>query len=602
MLALVIFFGVVITIILLLRKKRICKGKRAGNVRPPIEDVLANVKDAPYEVLDLHSPVTTGKLFGFLTWLIYTPLGESLIFKRIARQSNIDLMGGEYIPEKPTYDSFPSPPNRKTDQSNKMILETLPSPVKRERFHRNTIMDYYRAYRSKECTPVDVIKVVLQGMEESNKTTPPLKVIIEWDNNIVMSMAEASAERWGRGQPLSYLDGVPVAIKGEIMIEPYQLMGGAKFKSVVCEHVTEGHLLHKLREGGAILIGVSNLQEFGTGALGSNPNQSTPRNPYNINHYCGGSSSGSAGSVAAGFCPLAIGGDGGGSIRVPSTLCGVVGIKPTFGLLDASGMIAISHTVGVIGPIGSSSVDMAIAMDLFLTKQGTPFDLTGLGDKSLSGIKVGIYSEFFKHADSEVVSRCEEAVEILQTLGAEVKKIVIPELEEMRIAHLCAILSEMANNLARDIDVNFWEFNLETLLVMKVGSSFSSCEYINSLRQRTRGIKILESIFKEVNVIVTPGVAIPSPKINEKAFSHGISDAETSGKLIRFQFLANLTGIPGIVVPIGVSKSENLPIGLQLMAPWYEDGLLIRIAHALEMEIDGVMPRPQVYYDTLVKK
>ena len=589
-------------IFILLRKKRVCKGKRAGKVRLPIENVLANVKDAPYEVLDLHTPVTTGKLFQFLIWLFYTPFGEYLLVKSSLRRSNIQLMGGEYIPEKPTYNPLPPPPIRNTDQSNKRILESLPNLVKGDGFHRNTIMDYYRTYQSKEFTPVDVIRVVLQAMKESNKATPPLKVMLEWDNDVVMAMAEASSERWGRGQPLSYVDGVPVAIKGQLMIEPYQLMGGAKFKSVISERVIEGHLLCKLREGGAVLIGVCNLQEFGTGSLGSNPYQSTPCNPYNINHYCGGSSSGSAGSVAAGFCPLAIGGDGGGSIRIPSTLCGIVGLKPTFSLLDESGTILTSNTVGVLGPIGSSSIDMAIAMDLFLAGQGTLLDLTGLGDKSLSGIKVGIYSEFFKHANSEVVSRCEETIEILEKLGAEVKKIVIPELEEMRIAHLCIILSEMANYLAHDLDANFWEFNLETLLTLKVGSLFSSCEYINSLRQRTRGIKILESVFKEVNVIATPGAAILSPKINDKAFSHGISDAETSGKLIRFHFLANLTGIPGIVIPIGVSKSGSLPIGLQLMAPWYDDGLLIRIAHALEMELDEVMPCPQIYYDALGKK
>ena len=96
-------------------------------------------------------------------------------------------------------------------------------------------------------------------MKESNEATPPLKVILEWDNDVVMAMAEASSERWGRGQPLSYVDGVPVAIKGQLMIEPYQLMGGAKFKSVISERVIEGHLLRKLREGGAVLIGVCNL-------------------------------------------------------------------------------------------------------------------------------------------------------------------------------------------------------------------------------------------------------------------------------------------------------------------------------------------------------
>ena len=586
----------------LLKRTAACKGKKAGRVRAPIETVLVNKNDAPYEVKDLHAPLARGKLFQFLIWFTYTPLGRFLITKPSLKRSNGDLMAGEYIPEAPKFDPVPAPQEdySKNDDTNAQVLESLcSSPLPSvDHFRYNTIMDYHHAYKTKLYTPTDVIKETLNAIKKFNKATPPLMAIVEWNDSVVMAMAEASTDRWGRGEPLSYLDGVPVAVKDEIMVEPYQLMGGARFRSAPSENITDGELVHRLKESGAVLIGMANMQEFGTGTLGSNPNKGTPRNPHNPAHYCGGSSSGSAASVASGLCPLAIGADGGGSVRIPASLCGVSGLKPTSGLLDTSGTIHLAYTVHVAGPLASSSLDIAIAMDILLKGKGTPFNMSGLGEGSLSGLKIGLYPSFFEHAEKSVVVSCQAAVEVLKKLGAEVKEIVIPELEETRTAHLCLIASEMYNNFAKDIDEHFNDFNLETLLLLAIASEYTAKDYINSLKQRARSIRIMEDVFEEVDLIVTPCTSIPAPKIHPADLSHGVGDANTSGKLLRFMFLANITGVPGISIPVGMNK-DGLPLGLQLMAPWYQDGLLTKVGHALEGKIGPIIPRPKIYFDAL---
>lgn len=585
------------------------KGRRARHVRPLVSTVIASRKGAPYELDDLYGPVVHGYLFKLLSKFIFTPLGKALVITPALEKSNNHLLAGEYLPEDPVFQQIPSPKNHgipqdgidNHDQINRQAIDELSLSkiqARKDVFRYNSILDFYHAYKETLSTPTEVTQAILEKIAESNKLTPPFRAFIYLDISVVMAMAEASTDRWKSGQPLSYLDGVPVAVKGEVLLEPYPILGGSKFKAASYENIIEGELIRRLREAGAVLIGVTNMQEFGMGTLGSNPNMGMPRNPHNPAHYCGGSSSGSGASVAAGLCPLAIGADGGGSIRVPAALCGVTGLKPTAGLLDNSGMAHLSYTVGVVGPLASSCLDIAIAMDVFLKGSRKSFSLHSLGDKSLSGLKMGVYSKYCQHGDKEVVACFDRTVSVLKGLGAEIKEIVIPELEETRVAHLCLIVSEMYSNLAIDVDKNFDGFNPETLLPLCCAADYDSREYVNSLKQKTRSIKIMEAILNEVDVVLTPSTAIPSPMINPKAVSHGISDVQAVSRLMRYAFIANITGLPAITVPAGFS-ANGLPIGVQIMGHWYDDGLLVRIGHALESNTAPVLKKPHIYYDIL---
>ena len=216
-------------------------------------------------------------------------------------------------------------------------------------------------------------------------------------------MASASTKRWKDNKPLSLLDGVPVLLKEQVKVEPYILRNGCSFLSSSAENVEESTIAVRLREAGAIILGVTRIQEIGIGVLGSNPNHlnGTPRNPYNTDHYAGGSSTGSAIAVAAGFCPIAIGCDGGGSIRIPATLCGVVGLKPTYARLTLHGGIPTALTVSHIGPLCNTVTDTTILYNIVggpdpnspMTLKQPQLSLQNVSNMMLNDFTIGIYNE-----------------------------------------------------------------------------------------------------------------------------------------------------------------------------------------------------------------
>ena len=179
------------------------------------------------------------------------------------------------------------------------------------------------------------------------------------------------------------------------------------------------------------------------------------------------------------------------------------------------------------------------------------------------------------------------------------EEVFIPELEEDRVAHMVSISAEFSNVLGIDMDKHFSEINPETMIVLAGGLHVTAVEYINAQRQRTRAVEVLKALFKNVHVIITPSVACLPPKVTPAAIPCGMVDATKSSELMRYSFLANLTGIPGIVLPVGTSRS-GFPIGLQLMGPWYQEGLLVQMAWALERMTPSV-PRPQVHYNLLAE-
>ena len=587
----------------LFRAPRPHRGTQRVRVAPPIRVVLDNPETVTYHCKDLFDLPATGSLFQFLLWIAYTRVGKAILVPLLAKTSGLDLLTHLYIPEDPTY--YPDVP--RSDQDNHEANRSVLQPLIDSRihvadgFHLKTIADYVQAFRSGTCTPTDVAVRAVDFIKHSNSATPPLRGIVDSDTSVVLAMAKASTERWKQGKPLSHLDGVPVAVKGEFRVEPYALRGGSSFIPELSRGIEEGGSVEKLRKAGAVVIGVANMHEFGTGTLGSNPNTNHlhARNPHNPGHFAGGSSSGSAVCVAAGLCPVALGSDGGGSIRIPAGVCGVVGLKPTNRSLDDKGILPVAYTVGAHGPLGASVLDCAIVLDIISHESDRKMaSLKGLGVSKLAGLRVGVYWKYFEHADAEVVAACKAAVGQMESLGAEVKEIVIPELEETRVAHFVTIATEMGTALLADVDRHFDEINLETQLLLAFSYNTSAIEYINAQKQRTRAVEIMKHIFKGVDVIVTPATAIPAPAIIPAAIPKGISDATASGQLMRFAFLANFTGIPGLVLPVGYTKG-GLPIGVQLMGRWHEEHVLLQAGWALEYSGSFHPKKPQVSYDLL---
>ena len=593
----------------LLSRLRLCRAKDARY--PPIRDVLARSTAAEYDLRDLNAPPATGLLFKLMIRLGFSRFGQWTLVPRLLNGMNIQRMQGIHLPEKPTLYPTPLyPPPISGDYSvlNRKLLEKLVENSKIEagaEFRFPTVADYRKAYACGQCTPTDVAKAALDAIDLSNSLSPPLRAVTDTNRSVVLAMAEASTDRWKNGKTLSLLDGIPVSVKGMFRVEPYECLSGCAVPPELVQGEKEAATVRKLKESGAVILGIANLQEFGAGTLGSNPNSRhlTPRNPYNTKYYCGGSSSGSAASVAAGLCPISIGTDGGGSIRIPAAVCGVVGLKQTFGLVDMDGCCPSSYSVGVSGPLCSSVVDAALTTDIMAREtegERVLVSLDGIDStEDLSGVKVGVYWEYFNHADKEVVEKCKTALLFLNSLGAEVVEVTIPELEGSRVAHFVSIVSEMSHSLSLDTDKNFSDINLESLLLIGSGYALSSSQYLNAQKQRTRALACLVHVFEQVDVIVTPSTACTITPVTPAAVEVGEVDGTTSGRLMRYAFLANLCGNPALTLPVGYTEETGLPIGLQLMGRHYEERVLLRLGLALERSGRFPTKKPQVFYDLL---
>ena len=284
-------------------------------------------------------------------------------------------------------------------------------------------------------------------------------------------------------------------------------------------------------------------------------------------------------------------------------MCGVVGLKQTFGLVDLDGCCQVSHSVGVAGPLCSSVVDAAVATVVMARETDGERVLASLegidstGD--LSGVKIGVYWEYFNHADPEIVDQCKSAVSVLESLGAELVEITIPELEGSRVAHFVSFISEVSQSLSLDTDRQYSKINLESLLVIGTGLSITSNHYLNAQKQRTRALACLEHVFERVDVIVTPTTACTITSVSPAALPLGEMNGTTTGRLMRFAFLANLCGNPALSLPVGYTNERGLPVGLQLMGRHYEERVLLRLGLALERSGRFPLRKPQVFYDLL---
>ncbi|KAM7180085.1 uncharacterized protein RBU57_014018 isoform 1-T1 [Macrochelys suwanniensis] len=561
---------------------------------------------------DAWGPRLSGFSLRLFVHVANTAFGQFCVMPLLLRMNNFTLMHYLDIHEDPTFIPEVAAEGRKEKPESKNTSEILKQLIETRSHPDNTgfsfkgIQDYLNCYRTGELTPVQVAKNIISSLEDCEKSSPPLRAIVQWDRAQIQRMAEASTTRYRNKCPLSLLDGIPVCLKEEIKVVPYHFRVGTAYLGTEPE-TEDATVTRKLREAGAIIIGVSNMHELGTGTTGCNPNRfhGTARNPYNPQHFTGGSSSGSAAAVAAGLCPLAFGSDGSGSVRIPASFCGVVGLKGTFGLISCHGCLPLSYSTVSLGPICTSVTDAAIAYSILAEpdplypyglKQPKP-SLSEVLTPDLKGLKLGVNWTFFKACDAEILAVCQKAVEHLQALGASVVDVPLPEMEEVRVAHLICILSEMRDFLQPDFNTHFQQMNLETRLILALASQFTVLDYIKANRQRTRSMSFLREIFANVNCILTPATACTAPRINDSDLLMGNSDLLTTIRAIRYMQLGNFTGIPGLVVPVGYTAT-GLPISFQVMAKWWDEAVLFRVGLKLEQFRD-MTRKPAIYYDVL---
>lgn len=467
-----------------------------------------------------------------------------------------------------------------------------------------SVADYAAAYRDGRVDPEAVAGAVLAAVAESDSGPRPLRAFRANDRDDLMTQARASAARHRAGHPLSLLDGVPVAVKDEVDQVPYTTTVGTSFMGL-SPATEDATVVARLRAAGALLIGKTNMHEIGINPDGFNEHYGIIRNPYSLDCHAGGSSNGSAAAVAVGLCPVAIGADGGGSIRIPAALTGLVGLKATFGRVSEHGASPLTWSMGHLGPIAATVSDAALiyaciagpdARDPNSTRQPS-VSLEGWRAPGLNGVRLGIYRPWFEHASPDIVRDCDDMLDRLQEMGAAVREIVIPELDEMRIAQAMTILAEMASNMALHAD-HWSELSPSTRVNLTLGKAMEATDYLQAQRVRTRALAHFRRAFEEVDVILTPATAVTAPVVPDGGEKDGWSDLSVVTELMRFAMPGNLTGLPAIAFPVGYDE-RGLPTSMQAMGRPWEEHLLLRVAFAAEQVV--TRHRPPLFYDLLQK-
>ncbi len=555
----------------------------------------------PYDLKSLNLPKLYGGMLSAFAAITGNSLTRPLVIGSLLENGGIPKLRKLQFDEEPTF--FPmSIPQEHAAGPLDMPQSTSGGRAPRETMPFSISRDYVDVYRQGKMTPLQVAERVIEAIAASDRTAPPMRAFVASQREDILKQAEVSTERLRNNQPRSILEGVPVAIKDEVDQTPYPTTVGTKFLG---DHPakTDSLVAARLRAAGALLVGKTNMHEIGINPNGSNVHHGRVANPYDLNRDPGGSSSGSGAAVAAGIVPVAIGADGGGSIRVPASLCGVVGLKPTFARVSERGAAPLCWSVAHLGPLGASVEDVALVYQIVagpdpaepLTLQQPPVTIEGWNTPDLKGVRIGLYRDWFDHADREVVEANQKMVAEFEKAGATLIAVTIPELDAMRIAHVVAILSEMAACM-ENYPEHRGDFAASTRLNLVLGRVMSSRDYIQAQRMRTRAMQIFAKVYRDVDVLLTPATALAAQKVPPQALSNGWSDLSVETEMMRYVYPGNLTGLPAISFPVGYT-AEGMPIGMQAMGRHWEEHLLLRVAYNAELRLTRRLP--PVYFDLL---
>ncbi|KAL9321336.1 hypothetical protein ACSQ67_013175 [Phaseolus vulgaris] len=598
----------------------------------PVEDVdLSSIK---YEREVVQAPHLTGFVLRLFVRILELPLIGRMIINVLKKQNKFDqILLHTVIPEEPMFKPEYPPQEAelgvvvleedgRPEDRVESALKCLPHYDAAE-FWENShasfrywkIRDYAYAYRSRKVTPSLVAEHIISIIEKNGGNKPPTPLLISFVAEEVRKQAAASTQRFEAGNPLSILDGIFIAIKDDVDCYPYPSNGGSTWMHEVRTVKKDAVCVSRLRSCGVIFVGKANMHEVGMGTTGNNPHYGTARNPHALDRYTGGSSSGSAAIVASGICSAALGTDGGGSVRIPSSLCGVVGLKTTYGRTSMEGSLCESGTVEIIGPIASSVEDVMLVYAAMLgaspanriSLRPSPPCLPTLSSNdhsnALGSLRIGKYTPWFNDVDStEISDKCEDALNLLlKEHGCEMIEIVIPELFEMQTAHVVSIGSETLCSLNPDCeDGKNVKLAYDTRTSFALFRAFTAADYVAAQCLRRRNMYYHMEIFKKVDVIVTPTTGMTAPRIPPSALKSGETDMHTAANLMQFIVAGNLLGLPAISVPVGYDK-EGLPIGLQIMGgPWAE-ATILRVASEVEKLCGETKKKkkPASYYDVL---
>jgi len=434
--------------------------------------------------------------------------------------------------------------------------------------------------RRGDVSPVEITRRCLERIEKVN---PALNAFITVMGESALAEARRAEAEILRGEWRGGLHGVPVALKDLIDTAGVRTTAAsALYKDRVPD--CDAEVVQRLRLAGAVIIGKNNLHEFAYGGSSLVSYFGDVHNPWDVGRIAGGSSGGSAAAVVAGMAYAAIGTDTAGSIREPAALCGCVGLKPTYGRVSSRGVIPLSSSLDHVGPLAASVEDAAVVLQAIagydaadITSADVPVVdyVSGLRE-GVKSLRVGVVREyFFDELDAEVAAAVEQALQVLASLGAEMKEVRLDAPTD-RTLQAAESYAYHAENVGRSPEL----YQAETVRRIRSGESVSAAEYIRCRRELEEARRNIGAVFADVDVLVTPTIPMPAPAIADlKADPDALRPAEL--RLLRNTRPFNVWGLPAISVSCGFTES-GLPIGLQIAGAHWREDLVLRVAGAYE--------------------
>ena len=479
----------------------------------------------------------------------------------------------------------------------------------------DTLIAAREALRTKQVSAVELTRSLLERIER-------IEPRVQAFNSIAADHALAQAKRVDEGKRTGALAGVPIALKDNLCTT----FGTTTCSSKMLERFRSPYdatVVRKLDEAGAVFLGKTNLDEFAMGSSTENSAFKPTRNPWDVTRVPGGSSGGSAAAVAAQMAPGALGSDTGGSIRQPAAMCGIVGIKPTYGRVSRYGLVAFASSLDQIGPFGWTVADCAALLGVIAGHD--PKDSTSVArdvpdyladlDTPIKDLRIGIVKEYARTAgmDPQVQSAFDAAITRYRDLGATIVDVSLPHTEYGIAAYYVIAPCEASSNLARYDGVHFGHrtkepvgdiielfsksraegFGEEVQRRIMIGtyalsSGYYDAYYIGALKMRRLIQRDFDHAFQQCDVIATPTAPNPAFRIGEKTGDPLAMYLEDV-----FTVTANIAGIPGISLPCGFTTGEQpLPIGLQLLGPTFSEPTLLRAARMYEATTEWHTRRP----------
>jgi aspartyl-tRNA(Asn)/glutamyl-tRNA(Gln) amidotransferase subunit A len=457
-----------------------------------------------------------------------------------------------------------------------------------------TIKDLSKLISTREISPVDLVETALERIAKLNPTLNAFITVLEDSARQDAKNAELLIKE---GKYRGPLHGIPISLKDLIYVKGVKSTSGSKILSnFVPEY--DSTVVKKLKDAGAIIVGMNNTHEFACGITNINPHYGSSRNPWDINRISGGSSGGSAVAVSAGMTPASIGTDTSGSIRVPSSLCGLFGLKPTYGRVSKYGVQELAPSIDHIGPIARSTWDIAAVLqtiagydklDNSTADLPVPdFSMTLLGDepnedRKSNKFKVGIPLEFFFDLiDSKVMHVIEKFVDRLQSCGVSTSPVHVEQTDKIFDSWRAIRLGESAAVHERWIKTRRGEYGQNVIVMLEKGMEITAVEYINAHKLRMEIKTAFLKAMTDYDALLVPTTIIPAPLLDDTTVNINEVTIEVYQALSRLTTVFDITGLPAMNVPAGFiegEKKNKLPIGVQLVGKPFDEETLLKISN-----------------------